>query len=324
MTSSPRITALLLACNQAATVRAAAQSVLAQACEPLEVILSDDASSDGTFAVLEDVARAYRGPHAVRARRNESNLGIGGHYNRLIAESRGELLVTAGGDDLSSPSRVAKLAEAWDATGRRADLVSSHFVELLDDGAPGRVVATDDLAQVTLARWLVHRPYIVGATHAFTRRTMARFGPFIDGLWYEDQVMTFRAVVGGGGVTVTEPLVQYRRGGSSQWSKQPSGSSLLHWTGVQNRRLLAEFAQLSLDAGIAGCREAVDQTLAPMLRRERFLEKLVNASTHGERWHALRAASALPLGWRVGKVLRFVFPDQAAAIRLRRLKRKTN
>ncbi len=291
-------------------------------CEPLEVILSDDASSDDTYAVLEDVARAYRGPHAVRARRNATNLGIGAHYNRLIAESTGELLVTAGGDDLSLPSRVAKLAAAWDATGGRADLVSSHFIDLLASGEPGKAVATDDLAEVTFERWLARRPYIVGATHAFTRRLMTRFGPFIDGLWYEDQVMTFRAVVSGGGITVAEPLVQYRRGGSSQWPHAGSGSSLVRWTGVQNHRLLAEIAQLERDAEIAGCRDAVAGALAGMLRRERFLEALVHAENTNERWRAMRRSPTLPFGWRLSKLLRFMFPDHAAALKRWRLKRK--
>jgi len=324
MPTSRRISVLLLAYNQASTVRGAAESLLAQACEPLEVILSDDASSDETYAVLEDVARVYRGPHAVRARRNASNLGIGAHYNRLITESTGELLVTAGGDDLSLPSRVAKLAAAWDATGGRADLVASHFIDLLPSGELGKRVATDDLAEVTLQGWLARRPYIVGATHAFTRRVMSRFGPFIEGLWYEDQVMTFRAIVSGGGITVPEPLVHYRRGGSSQWAHAGCGSRLVRWTGVQNRRLLAEIAQLERDAEIAGCRDEVHRVLAGMLQRERFLEALVNAESTRERWRALGTAPTLPLGWRVGKLLRFVFPDYAAALKRRRLKRKAD
>jgi glycosyltransferase involved in cell wall biosynthesis len=296
--------------------------VLAQVCEPLEVILSDDASSDDTYAVLERVARTYRGPHDVRVRRNATNLGIGAHYNQLITESTGQLLVTAAGDDVSVPSRVAKLAVAWDATGGRADLLSSHYVDLLGNGEKGKVVATDNLGEVTFERWLTCRPYIVGATHAFTRRMMSRFGPFIDGLWYEDQVMTFRAVVAGGGITVAEPLVHYRRGGSSQWSHAGSGSSLVHWTKVQNRRLLAEVAQLERDAQIAGCFDAVHTALAGMLRRERFLEALIDAENTGERLRAMRMASALPLGWRVGKLLRLLFPDHAATLKRWRLKRK--
>lgn len=322
MPQPSRISVLLFAYNQAPTVRAAAESVLAQACEPLEVILSDDASSDDTYAILAELARAYSGPHDVWARRNATNLGIGAHYNRLIAESAGELLVTAGGDDLSLPSRVAKLAAAWDATGGRADLVASHYIDLLGTGERGDSVPTDDLAEVTLERWLARRPYIVGATHAFTRRMMSRFGPFIDGLWYEDQVMTFRAVVGGGGITVAEPLVQYRRGGSSQWSHAGSGSSLVHWTAVQNNRLLAEIEQLERDAETAGCRDAVELALADMRRRERYLEALVNAGSTNERWRALQMAPAIPLGWRVSKLLRLMFPDHAAAIKRWRLKRK--
>ena len=112
----PRISLVLLACNQEATAGAAAESCLAQLGEPLEIVLSDDASNDRTFERLQAAAAAYRGPHRVRARRNPVNLGIGGHYNELIAQTSGELIVTAAGDDLSVPHRVQRLAQAWDAT----------------------------------------------------------------------------------------------------------------------------------------------------------------------------------------------------------------
>ena len=127
VTGAPRISLVLLACNQEAWAADAAASVLAQACEPLEIVLSDDASTDGTFAVLAKAAGEYRGPHRVRARRNERNLGIGAHWNRLVAETSGALLVCAAGDDLSLPHRVARLAAAWDASGGTLDLVASLF-----------------------------------------------------------------------------------------------------------------------------------------------------------------------------------------------------
>ena len=94
MSAAPRISLILLACNQQATVRAAAESCLAQLGEPIEIVMSDDASSDATFAELQAVADAYRGPHQVRARRNPVNLGIGAHYNHLMLETSGALIVT--------------------------------------------------------------------------------------------------------------------------------------------------------------------------------------------------------------------------------------
>lgn len=306
---------LLLACNQEATAGAAAQSVLAQECEPLEIVLSDDASTDGTFAELSAAAEGYRGPHQVRARRSPRNLGIGAHYNALIAETRGQLLVTAAGDDISLPHRVRRLAEAWDAGGGRADLVGSHYVDMAPDGTPHETVVTDDLAELTLEKWCRQRPFSLGATHAFTRRMMERFGPFVDGLWYEDPVMALRALLAGGGITVSEALVWYRRGGTSRWPLVATGDDLVRWVRTQNRRVLAEIRQHTLDARLAGAEGQVSAALAPTLAREQYLAAMLDAPSAAKRWQACRAANALPLYWRLRKFLTFTFPEQAARLK---------
>jgi glycosyltransferase involved in cell wall biosynthesis len=312
---APRISVLLLACNQQATARAAAESVLAQQCEPLEIVLSDDASSDATFEALRAAATAYTGSHQVRARRNPLNLGIGAHYNSLVADTRGALLVTAAGDDISLPHRVRRLAEAWDAGDQRADLIGSHYIDMAPDGTPGNAVVTDDLAQLTLEQWCRRRPFSLGATHAFTRRMMERFGPFVDGLWYEDPVMSLRALLAGGGITVPEALVRYRRGGTSRWPLVSTGDDLVRWVRTQNRRVLAEILQHTLDARLAGIEAPVAAALAPTLARERYLEAMLDATDPAQRWLACRSATGLPLGWRLRKFLTFTFPDQAARLK---------
>ena len=313
--STPRISLLLLACNQQASARAAAESCLAQTGEPLEIVLSDDASTDDTFAELQRAAEAYRGPHRVRAQRNPGNLGIGAHYNRLLAETSGALLVTAAGDDFSLPHRVQRLTAAWDATGGRADLLASHFTDMAPDGQLGATVVTDDLASLTLEGWCRRRPYTVGATHGFTRRMMERFGPFIADVWYEDRVMTLRALSGGGAVTVPEPLVHYRRGGTSRWPRAHSGEQLVGWVRTQNRRVLAELNQHLEDARLAGVEPAVAAALAPTLAREQYLAAMLDARDAAQRWQACRAATGLPAGWRLRKFLTFTFPDQAAGLK---------
>jgi cellulose synthase/poly-beta-1,6-N-acetylglucosamine synthase-like glycosyltransferase len=306
---------ILLAYNQETTARAAAESCLAQQGEPLEIVLSDDASSDTTFAQLFAVADAYRGPHLVRARRNAVNMGIGAHYNRLLEETSGEFIVTAAGDDVSVPYRVQRLVQAWDATDRRVDLISSHFVEMSPVGEIGELVRTDDLAQVTLESWARKTPYTVGATHAFTRRMMERFGPFIDHVWYEDRIMVLRAITGGGALTIKEPLVHYRVGGTSRQPSTHTSERLLNWVRTQNRRVLAEIAQLTQDARLAGCEAEVAAALAATLQRETYLRAMLDAPGRAERWQAAMASHHLPLGWRLRKFLTFTFTDQAAAFK---------
>ena len=315
MSEAPRISLILLACNQQATVRAAAESCLAQIGEPLEIVFSDDASSDGTFEELQAVANAYRGPHQVRARRNPVNLGIGAHYNQLMLDTSGALIVTAAGDDLSVPHRVQSLAQAWDASRQCADVIASHFVEMSPEGHLGQRITTDDLARVTLDSWVKKTPYTVGATHAFTRRIMRRFGPFIDDVWYEDRIMVLRAITSGGALTVKEPLVHYRVGGTSKQPHTHTGERLLNWTRTQNRRVLAEIAQLTQDARIAGCEAEVAASLAATLQRETYLRAMLDAQGRGARWRAAMANTQLPLGWRMRKFMTYSFTEQAAAIK---------
>jgi glycosyltransferase involved in cell wall biosynthesis len=218
---TPRISLLVLTYNQATVVEAAVQSCLAQVGEPLEIVLSDDASTDGTYALLLEMAAAYRGPHQVRVRRNPQNLGIGAHYNAAIKDSAGQLLVTAAGDDISLPHRVQTLAAAWDASGQKADLLSSHLVDMSADGMDVGTIRVDDLARWKRPEdWVRKRPYVVGASHAFTRRMHERFGPIRADLPYEDQAMALRASCMGGGITVPEALVKYRRGGVSAGATQ--------------------------------------------------------------------------------------------------------
>jgi glycosyltransferase involved in cell wall biosynthesis len=146
MTPSPRITLLLFAFNQVALVGDAVRACLAQEGEPLEIVLSDDASTDGTFVELQRLAAAYGGPHHVRVRRNAVNLGVGAHYNAAVADCGGQLIVTAAGDDISLPHRVRALAAAWDATGQEVDLLASHLIDMDAQGNDVGVLRVDNLA----------------------------------------------------------------------------------------------------------------------------------------------------------------------------------
>ena len=108
---------LLLTYNQRPWVDDAVAACFAQECEPLDIVLSDDASTDGSFERLQQLAENYCGPHKVRVRQNPRNLGIGQHYSQAVADCLGQLIVTAAGDDISLPHRVQTLLAAWDATG---------------------------------------------------------------------------------------------------------------------------------------------------------------------------------------------------------------
>jgi glycosyltransferase involved in cell wall biosynthesis len=306
---SPRASLLLIAFNQEETVGEALRSCLAQVSERLDIVCSDDASSDGTYAVLQRIAAEYSGPHVVTVRRNAVNLGIGGHYNELVDQTTTDLLITAAGDDISEPDRVARLLAAWDASGRRADLVSSHVADMAADGTLHGVLKVADLAAYrSVADWIAKRPRVIGAGHAFTRRMMRRFGPLDPMLRYEDQIMAFRAIASGGGVTVAAPLVRYRRGGHSGRREFKTAAEIAAWRHGRLAQEIAERRQLMDDAQVAGCGAAVAEALEGLRLRQCYMERLYAAATRHERWAALREAGPVPPVWRMRKWLQATFP----------------
>jgi len=318
MATSVRASLIVLAYNQAPMVREAVASCLAQESEPIEIILSDDASSDGTYAILQEMASSYRGPHRVWARRNERNLGIGEHYNQLVAAAAGELLVTAAGDDLSRPQRVARLLAAWDANGHRADLIASHLTDLDDEGRTHETIRVDDLGRYRgVEDWARKRPYIVGASHAFTKRMMQRFGPLDAGVFYEDQVMVFRAIVSGGAITVDEPLVDYRRGGTSRRPDFETVADMKRWIRRQLGRTLSEMNQILADSRVAGCEPQVREHLWVPMTKATYELALNDAATPSERRAAWHLAAGLPVAWRIRKYVHATLPELSFGVRRR-------
>jgi len=92
----------------------------------LEIILSDDASTDRTFDIMKEMAAVYHAPHTIILNRNPRNLGLCGHVNKIFYEiATGAWLVAAAGDDISLPERCQHVAEF--AKKYHANLVLGNF-----------------------------------------------------------------------------------------------------------------------------------------------------------------------------------------------------
>ena len=119
-------------------------TILGQDVDGLELIISDNASTDGTQAIALDVAgRDTR----VRYVRNLRNIGAARNYNQLVHLARGDLFRWAGYDDLLLPGNLARCVEVLDA---EPEVVIAHpLVDIIDaDGEVVRPVEDDlDLRQ---------------------------------------------------------------------------------------------------------------------------------------------------------------------------------
>jgi glycosyltransferase involved in cell wall biosynthesis len=206
---------VLLTYNQAAFVQEAFESLLNQDRDDIEIVVSDDCSSDSTWDVILAVAQSYVGSKKLILSRNVSNLGIVDNYAAAVEQSTGELIFMAAGDDISMPDRCSKSIQFWLDNQKKYDLVAADAIDMsLTGEALGRKDSSD-LEKWTVEKWFKRRPFFFGASHMVTRKLL-EIGPLDNNLPYEDQCLVFRAILMGGAVRLPIPLVKHRRGGMTQ------------------------------------------------------------------------------------------------------------
>lgn len=321
----PLVSVLLISFNQEKIIVDAVRSVLAQTYTPLEIIISDDASSDGTFAAIEAATRGYNGPHQLITRRNTANEGISAHLSRLAAMARGELLFVAAGDDMSVPTRCERVVDYWLAHERKPDLIATDLADMDEAGNVYELMAPTELdAYRSLDDWLTNNPWLIGAAHAWSRRLFERFGPMMAGSAAEDQIMTFRAIVSGGALSLREPLVRYRRGGLSRKRRYRNTAEMVARMRQGNGFALATAAQIQQDADTAGVGDRVRAAFAPKVAREQFIHAMFNANGIGPRLALLTRTRNVKLGLRIRMFVYNTCPSvYAPSLWLKRLKRKS-
>lgn len=105
----PVVTAILPCYNAEAFLSRTLDSLSAQTWPNLEILIGDDASTDGTLRIVEAFAEE-RGDVRVIARKQ--NLGWIGNTNDLMANASGELMFFAFHDDVVSPTYIERLVLA--------------------------------------------------------------------------------------------------------------------------------------------------------------------------------------------------------------------
>jgi glycosyltransferase involved in cell wall biosynthesis len=85
--------------NGGKTIRAAIDSILAQSYRNLELIISDNASTDDTASICNELTQT---DSRIRYVRQVSNLGAVANFSFVLSESVGEFFMWAAADDLRS------------------------------------------------------------------------------------------------------------------------------------------------------------------------------------------------------------------------------
>ena len=80
-------------------------SIYAQTWRNIEVVASDDRSSDDTVAILEE----YGQSHGLRYEINDENLGFVRNFEKILARCTGDFIALADQDDIWLPDKLERL-----------------------------------------------------------------------------------------------------------------------------------------------------------------------------------------------------------------------
>jgi len=108
--AKPLVTAYIPTRNRVDSLECAIHSVMEQTWSPIEIIVVDDASDDGTHDLLD----RYSSSHSVNVIRNKRSLGAAACRNMAIQQASGKFVAGLDDDDIWRPKRVELLMETFE------------------------------------------------------------------------------------------------------------------------------------------------------------------------------------------------------------------
>jgi|TARA_R110002020_G_scaffold47754_16_gene136256 succinoglycan biosynthesis protein ExoO len=149
---------VIIPCYNAARYlpRAVASALEQTGIGPLQVVLVDDASTDGTADVIADLAARH---DAVEGHANARNMGPAGTRNNALSRASGTWIAVLDADDAYAPGRLARLIEVArrEALDAIADL-PVYYDLAADCPAPQQLPADGSLSRMAFADFLVPDP----------------------------------------------------------------------------------------------------------------------------------------------------------------------
>jgi glycosyltransferase involved in cell wall biosynthesis len=108
---SPLVTVGMPVYNGARTLRHALDSIQAQSLTDIEIVISDNASTDATADIIAEYAAR---DHRIRSYRNPDNLGARYNYNRVLELARGTYFKWASHDDWIASDYLERCVQAME------------------------------------------------------------------------------------------------------------------------------------------------------------------------------------------------------------------
>lgn len=276
---SPRLTIVIPTVNRSSLVGRAIDSALAQTYPDLEIIVSNNGSTDGTRAVLD----RYEGAPRLRILHRDRTIPMNPHGNFLLDQTRGEFFLGLSDDDWLEPTFAEKVIDLYDRHPEVSFVWTGCFMHYADIAVPASVGPEIEPAVDFLAAFLTNRRNICWCACVTRTKDLRRIGPIPTELFCGDFFYWKKLAALGPVGCVPEPVshyVCYRDAGDGV----AGGAPVLSWAREMeagSREILAVCETL---------RRGSSETL-----RENAAEFVARSTAGQYAWNALRGTDRLAL-----------------------------
>ena len=212
----PKVSVILPTYNRAEFLRSAIESVLKQTYTDLEIIVSDDKSTDHT----EEVVRSFK-DERIKYIRNKGNKGVSAARNSAIMASKGEYIAFLDDDDEWLPDKLKRQVEVLDHS--RPNTCGIHSNLLVIDKTTGNIIPFDPVTKKfkgnLLNQFSIGDP-IRTSTVIIRKRCLDEIGLFDETISYmEDRDLWVRLSINWDFEYISKSLIKYYVHGNAQLSQ---------------------------------------------------------------------------------------------------------
>jgi len=210
---NPLVTCILLAYNHEQFIESAIKGLLEQDYDNIEFIISDDSSSDNTYEIICAATKSHLAIKNIILNKNEENLGLVKHFNKLVNMAQGDIIVVAAGDDISLKSRVSNTVDIF-SKNENITFVSFH-TDIID--IDGKIISSSK-AKYNGIREFDLNDFLSGkkipfnaASRAFKKNIYDTFGDLNSNSITEDTTYIIRGLIMGQTAISSDVGICYRK-----------------------------------------------------------------------------------------------------------------
>ncbi|QMU27936.1 glycosyltransferase family 2 protein [Adhaeribacter radiodurans] len=187
----PLVSVICLCYNHEPFLREALDSVFTQTYPNIEIIIADDASTDGSVNIIRDYCARFQG---IQLLLNTTNLGNCRAFNRALTYATGEYVIDFATDDVLLPDRIMEQVNCFAGLAEDYGVVYTNALLIDEFSQPirnfYRNLPNGKLTPAPASGWiyadLVKRFFISAPTMLIRRTVLEKLGGYNEELAYED------------------------------------------------------------------------------------------------------------------------------------------